>query len=266
MKISALVPKKLDSSSEIPDDWLKPSVEPNPFLPAQLEMHRYGEGLSILCCTEKRGYRTPDNRKPVEIVLDASDGFIPLWEINRTLHYRFHEGSMRYFQTPDKAKSAIRTLFAEAVFAWGDSAPILFREDTDTYDFEIYMNQTDDGSDQTGYVLASAFFPGSGRDKLTLYPKMFQLDREEQIETLVHEIGHVFGLRHFFAADLESAWPAVIYGENNKFSIMNYGDDSKLTEADCKDLKALYSQVWSGALQKINGTPIVQVKPYHDLK
>lgn len=266
MKISSPVPRKLSNSSDIPDDWLTPSEEINPFTPVRTDLHRYGKHQSKICCTERRGYKTPDNRSPVDIVVDASDGFIPLWDINNTLHYRFNENSMRYFQSPDKAKAAILTLFGEAVLAWGDSAPIFFGENTDTFDFEIFMNRSDDGDDETGYVLASAFFPSSGRDQLTLYPKMFEQSRTEQVETLIHEIGHIFGLRHFFAADLETAWPSEVYGEHNKFSIMNYGNDSFLTDYDKSDLKTLYKQVWSGERQKINNTPIVKVKPYHDLK
>lgn len=265
MKMTPPTPKKLDKAADIPADWFKPSENPNPFAPAVADLHRYGKDKSIICCTEKRGYKTPNNLKPVKLVLDASEGFIPLWEQNRTLHFRFHQNSMKFFQNPAKAKTAILTLFGEAVLAWGNSSPISFKENADTYDFEIYMNRTDEGDDESGYVLASAFFPASGRDRLILYPKMFEQTREEQVETLIHEIGHIFGLRHFFAIEQEEEWPSEIYGKHSKFSIMNYGAASKLTKADKSDLKKLYAEVWSKKLQKINGTPIVLVKPYHDL-
>ncbi|MES2671797.1 MAG: matrixin family metalloprotease [Pseudomonadota bacterium] len=263
MKIYHPVPNKLSAYIEIPDDWLSPNETPNPFSAAPTELHRYGENK--LCCTESRGYKTPGNMDLRRIVVDASEGFIPLWEANRTLHYRFNQNSMRYFQNPDKAKAAILALLGDAIMAWGDSAPITFKEDADTYDFEIFMNRTDDGDDETGYVLASAFFPASGRDRLTLYPKMFAQSRQEQIETLIHEVGHIFGLRHFFALDLEKTWPGEVYGVHSKFSIMNYGGDSFLTEQDRADLKKLYEEVWSGKLLQINRTPIVKIKPYHDL-
>ena len=41
---------------------------------------------------------------------------------------------------------------------------------------------------------------------------------------------------------------------------MNYGDKSKLTADDIKDLKALYELAWSGKLTTINGTEIRQFK------
>ena len=113
-----------------------------------------------------------------------------------------------------------------------------------------------------GCVLASAFFPDAGRHELVIYPTMFQQVREEQVETLIHEIGHVFGLRHFFANISETAWPSQIFGTHDKFSIMNYGSFSTLTEADLNDLTRLYQLAWSGQLTNINGTPIRFVRPY----
>ena len=111
-------------------------------------------------------------------------------------------------------------------------------------------------------MLASAFFPDSGRHELTIYPTMFEQVHEEQIETLIHEFGHVFGLRHFFATISETAWPSEMFGTHNPFSIMNYGSMSKLTDADLRDLTELYRLAWSGQLTNINGTPIRFFKPY----
>ena len=138
---SSPVPRRLAVEADIPSDWLTPSESPNPFVPAPTKLHRYGENNSKICCTENRGYPTPEDRSPAELVVDASEGFIPLWAVGRTLHYRFNEQSMQYFQSPSKAKSAILTLFAEAISAWGDSAPVRFAENTDTYDFEVFMNR-----------------------------------------------------------------------------------------------------------------------------
>jgi len=63
------------------------------------------------------------------------------------------------------------------------------------------------------------------------------------VETLVHEIGHTFGLRHFSANISETAVPSLIFGTHQKFTIMNYGPDSKLTAQDKSDLKRLYQLV-----------------------
>jgi hypothetical protein len=113
-----------------------------------------------------------------------------------------------------------------------------------------------------GCVLASAFFPSMGRERLTIFPKMFEQDKSEQIETLIHELGHIFGLRHFFAKVKEDAWPAEIFGTHSPFTIMNYGDQSMLTDSDKMDLKRLYQLAWSGNIRNINGTPIHFMFPY----
>ena len=184
-------------------------------------------------------------RSLLEIVVDASEGFIPLWAKDTTLRWRFRESTMKYFKSPAAAKTEIRKLLGEALLAWGDAAPVKFAERTDAWDFEIVMRETDD-CDANGCVLASAFFPDAGRHELVLYPKMFTQARQEQVETIVHEIGHVFGLRHFFANVSETAWPSQIFGTHKPFSIMNYGSQSELTADDKADLKRLYQLVWIG--------------------
>ncbi len=226
------------------------------------DVHVYGRGFR--CDTDTRGHAMPGGRPPVEIVVDASEGFVPLWAKGVTLRWRFRESSLKAFANPAKAKTAIRKLFGDALLAWGDAAPVKFAERTDNYDFELVVKKNDD-CDSTGCVLASAFFPDAGRHLLYMYPKMFQQDRQEMVDTLIHEIGHVFGLRHFFANVSETAWPSQIFGTHKPFSIMNYGNQSVLTPEDKADLKKLYQMAWKGELTKINGTPIKFVKPFHTM-
>ena len=226
----------------------------------QSEVHVFGN--KVVCDTEPRGHTTPQGRSLLEIVVDASEGFIPLWAKDTTLRWRFRETSMWVFRNPASAKTAIRKLLGEALLAWGDVAPVKFAEKSDVWDFEIVMRRNDD-CDNTGCVLASAFFPDAGRHQLVLYPKMFTQSREDQIETLAHEIGHVFGLRHFFANVSETAFPSQIFGAHKPFSIMNYGNKTQLTSDDRGDLKRLYQMAWKGQLTHINGTPIKLVKPFH---
>ena len=218
----------------------------------------------VICDTERRGRPTPQGRSPREIVVDASQGFIPLWEHDTTLRWRFRERSMNYFANPTAAKAEIRKLLADALLAWGTASPVTFKYDEDLWDFEIVMRSADQ-CNIAGCVLASAFFPDGGRHWLEIYPKMFTQTRKEQVDTLIHEIGHIFGLRHFFANVSETAWPSEIFGRHERFSIMNYAGFSELTDADKEDLFLLYQSVWSGELTHINGTPIRLVKPYSSL-
>lgn len=226
------------------------------------QVHVFGN--RVVCDTEPRGHSTPRGLSRERIVLDASEGFIPLWAKDTTLRWRFRESSMKVFVNPTAAKTEIRSLLAEAILAWGDAVPVKFAERRDAWDFEIVMRNADD-CDATGCVLASAFFPDAGRHAITIYPKMFEQSRDEQIATIVHEIGHVFGLRHFFADVEETAWPVQVFGTHKPFSIMNYGNESVLTADDKADLKRLYQLVWRGELTKVNGTPIKLVKPFHTL-
>ena len=238
---------------------LRPSTVKKPADEIEGLFHLMGRG--IICDTDRRGHATPQGRSPTELVVDASEGFIPLWESGAILRWRFRERSLNYFEDPVAAKSEIRSLFADALLAWGTAAPVAFKYDEDLWDFEIVM-RSGDQCNAVGCVLASAFFPDAGRHALELYPKMFTQVRKEQVDTFTHEIGHVFGLRHFFATVSETAWPSEIFGRNKRFSIMNYGELSELTDVDKEDLTLLYESAWSGELTHINGTPIRLVRPY----
>lgn len=226
---------------------------------ADPDIHIFGKGH--VCVTDARGQATPRGRSLWEIRVDASGGFIPLWHENVMLRYRFQERSLRRLADPEGTRERIRELLGDAIVAWGDAAPIRFTERNDAWDFEIAVRNADD-CDINGCVLASAFFPDAGQHELVIYPRMFEQSRQEQVETLIHEIGHIFGLRHFFANVSEAAWPSQLFGTDSRFSIMNYGADSYLTATDRSDLRGLYQAVWSGALKEINGTPIVLFKPF----
>lgn len=222
-------------------------------------VHLIADGF--VCNTEGRGHATPGGRPPAEILVDASEGFIPLWHAGSILKWRFQERSFAQAPHPDTSKALIGELMGEALLQWGSAAPVRFTRDPDLWDFEIVLRNAPHCT-ASGCVLASAFFPDAGRHELTIYPTMLEQGRDEQIETLIHEFGHIFGLRHFFAQVRETAWPAQSFGTHTPFSIMNYGPMSKLTETDLSDLKELYRLAWSGHLAHINGTPVRFVRPY----
>lgn len=215
----------------------------------------------VVCETDSRGFAMPGDRSPTEIVVDASEGFIPLWAQGVSLRWRLNEASLALFQDPDEMDERVTALLGDALILWGDAVPIKFVREYDNHDFEIVVRSSDNCS-PSGCVLASAFFPDAGRNQLVIYPRMFDETYEEQVETMAHELGHIFGLRHFFAQITETAWRSEIFGKHQPFSIMNYGSKSEMTDYDRADLKRLYSLVWSGSLTEINGTPVRLMYPY----
>ncbi|MHC6225094.1 reprolysin-like metallopeptidase [Pseudomonas sp. X10] len=226
------------------------------------KVHIYGEHQNIICDTESRGCV----RNIAELQLDATQGFIPLWREGAILRWRFQEQSLSRFEAPDEVKAKIEELFCLALQAWGDAVPVAFAKDEDAWDFQIVIQEVERCNAVGACVLASAFFPDPGRHDLVIYPTLFKQEHDEQVETIAHELGHVFGLRHWFAPQQEADFPARPYGSQKRVSIMNYGPDSQLTEDDRKDLIALYADARSGKLTHINGTPIRLVAPFHTLR
>lgn len=224
-------------------------------------IHQYGKGH--ICTTDGVGFTTPRNRSPLELVVDSSEGFVPLWEEDTVLRWEFDENSLAVFANPEEIKEYVRELFAEALLKWDFAVPVRFSENSNVWDFRLGV-EADDNCSPRGCTLARAFFPDPGRNDLLLFPKMFEQSRKEQVDTMIHDVGHVFGLRHFFAKIRERAWPAEVFGEHNAFSIMNYGDKSELTDDDKNDLDILYRLAWSGELNDINGTPIKLISPHHE--
>ena len=234
-------------------------LKTNSFLPAEEYRHVYNR--HVICVTDSKGYAQPENVDLAKLRVDATDGFIPLWSKDVSLNWRFNKSFARFFKKPEAAKNGVRQLFGEAILAWKDACPIKFHEVKDGWDFEIAMHRED--CDDTGCVLASSFFPGAGQSTFYIYPTMFKQSHQEQKETIEHEMGHIFGLRHFFANISEKEWKSLLFGSNKPFSIMNYGAKSKLTATDLKDLRRLYQLIWSDQLTEINGTKIKKFVSYH---
>lgn len=234
-------------------------LKTNSFLPPIGYRHVYNK--KVICVTDSKGYPHPDNKDLTEIRVDSSNGIIPLWDKGVTLNWRFKKTFSLHFKSPEAAKENIRKLIGEAIVAWKDACPIKFHEDNDAWDFEIAMHDSD--CDNSGCVLASSFFPDQGQHTFYIYPSLLQQSQQEQIETIEHELGHIFGLRHFFAKIKEAQWGSELFGTENPFSIMNYGDKSKLNNNDIKDLKLLYQLIWTGKLTEINGTKIKRFVSFH---
>ena len=84
------------------------------------------------------------------------------------------------------------------------------------------------------------------------------------MNTLLHEIGHIIGLRHEFALDrkndgtLREDTPAQRFGSQNEHSVMSYDDINEIRDTDIKDVKAFYDLENN---YSINGVPIKDYTP-----
>lgn len=198
-----------------------------------------------------------------ELVVDLVRDKVPLWARGTTLHWTFNEESFARTGESEHMKRKVLRLMRAAIDAWADAAPVRFKRDDRAWDFDIYIRQRRDCND--GCVLASAFFPTARRERLVLYPSLFEHDAAEQLATMVHEIGHIFGLRHFFAktdAD-ERMFPSLLFGRQSRFTIMNYGEESQLTATDRRDLARLYDAAWSADPQAEIGRQVRLVRARH---
>ncbi len=82
------------------------------FREVESQFHVFGHGA--ICDTDTRGHATAGDRTPTEIVVDASEGFIPLWGKDMILRWRFQERSMSIVEDPESAKIAIKELLGQS--------------------------------------------------------------------------------------------------------------------------------------------------------
>ncbi len=81
------------------------------------EQYAHVYGKRVICETDTRGFPTPGNMSPAEIVVDAGDGFVPLWAKDTVLRWRFQEQSLSIFEDPTAAKASLTNLLGESILA-----------------------------------------------------------------------------------------------------------------------------------------------------
>ena len=157
------------------------------------------------------------------------------------------------------------SLLRLALERWGSAVPIEFRESEDSWDFEVIFSSSDSLTYDDRLKNAEGFFPSEMQKHLTFYPEFFRQAAADQERKMLHELGHIFGLRHYFAAEKETNLPSHVFGENTRFSIMNYDENAQFSEADRRDLSLLYNLAWRGELTEIEQTPIRLISPFTSL-
>lgn len=120
-----------------------------------------------------------------------------------------------------------------------------------------------------GGALASAFFPNpNDLSNLLVYNLAFAMPKwkENMWKVFMHELGHVLGLRHEFALDIDpetgkarEGFEAVQLGDRNDKSVMTYrSEPPEVQQSDVESLRAFYA-LRDG--DKVGLTPIQDYYP-----
>ncbi|RYP47416.1 hypothetical protein DL768_006531 [Monosporascus sp. mg162] len=171
------------------------------------------------------------------------DGFIPRWTKGSTLKYIVRAES---FPTPDMATYTAGKL-AEAISMWKDKG-VRFQQVYPTCRATFQVIYHDMPADNYANVYAEAFFPNAHlpteRTLIVYGLALNEGNRDYLANILSHEIGHIMGLRHEFAAKSNSEEAgSVLWGKENDRSIMNYFDHPskwRVQKQDLDDLESFY--------------------------
>lgn len=142
-----------------------------------------------------------------------------------------------------------------AVCQW-EGEGVRFKEvdHEDEFNFVVKYSQGEIFDD----CLGRSFFPGATKRKLYIYALALTSENRNYLAGLLaHELGHIMGLRHEFAAEREKKVRSYLFGEKNKFSVMNYFEHPSQWGVQSQDRHELAS-LYALTENEYNGVPIVR--------
>ena len=131
-------------------------------------------------------------------------------------------------------------------------------------------------TDATKGVFASAFFPNQSDQDVKVFKYALEPANRDNLKAfLLHELGHVFGLRHEFAVEgdfsggslniLNWNWPegqgAVQFMNKNPDSVMSYRLPPKIQPSDVEGLRAFYKLKGGQPVDGKSGPPVTDYVP-----
>lgn len=187
--------------------------------------------------------------------------------------YRWQPGSTVTFHTcqktfpPNTPYAAHATLsLKEAADGWNRGRiGVTFQQvaDNEPATFRLSYEQ----SQPQSTLLALAFLPPDPNDEkqqqpqLTVYSRAFEGGFYGYLSNILcHELGHILGLRHWFAKEREPGLSCVQFGQSDKLSVMNYyyhPGDWKIQKSDYHDVRRFYQYQSTD----YDNFPIVNVEP-----
>ncbi|KAF7596648.1 hypothetical protein BBP40_000570 [Aspergillus hancockii] len=190
------------------------------------------------------GDNTPISSRRYHCVTDAPDplglqiglnGGIPRWKAGSTVQFAAFEGG---YPTVNDAYYAAQML-NKAAEDWNElELPVTFKWVEDINDAAFVLEYGGDA----GGTLARAFFPDAKElNTVQVYKTAFDpLNVKGMKDVFVHELGHVLGLRHEHAPELEG--DTITIGKRNRNSVMGYLQfPPKMQESDKDDVRKFYS-------------------------
>ncbi|EWZ95679.1 hypothetical protein FOCG_17045 [Fusarium oxysporum f. sp. radicis-lycopersici 26381] len=200
-----------------------------------LSIHNNDASMSTskYMCTTQRPLpvEIPTSLSPLALQI-GFNGKIPRWKKDQTVQFAtLSEG----YPTRSQAELAAYRL-NEAATQWNDyNIGVTFKWVDEVEDAAFVLAYGGDA----GTTLAEAFFPNSNDlSTLFVYQRAFQPGSINYLANIfLHELGHVLGLRHEFAAQEGEAVP---FGPPNPLSVMSYKFPPQIQESDIASTRAFY--------------------------
>jgi hypothetical protein len=208
------------------------------------------------------GDNAPD--KPDSLVIGYGP-IIPRWDVTppdgRKLQYLVREDT---FPDATKAQYAAKE-FQTAADTWAElQTGLTFSQTTDRDSANFYLVYKVNSRFEEG-VLAQAFFPHEVDQDVIVYSYAFEGQNKSILkEIFLHEIGHIFGLRHEFAIEGDNdgheaeGEGAKLFMEKNEYSVMSYKFPPRLQDSDRTQTVEFYKLPLGYML---DGSPVTDYQP-----
>ncbi|KAL5339798.1 hypothetical protein BJX70DRAFT_363211 [Aspergillus crustosus] len=163
---------------------------------------------------------------------------IPRWNPGQTINYAVLE---RGYPQPEQEHAALAAAkLQEAADEWNKcKVGVQFNWVEDLEDAVFVLMPA---RQRIPGVLAEAFFPNDlDLNNLNVYPYAFERGTVEYLKNIfLHELGHVLGLRHEFAPELEADERSVQVGPRDATSVMSYEFPPEIQASDIESTRVFY--------------------------
>ncbi|KAM0186121.1 hypothetical protein ACHAPI_011859 [Fusarium lateritium] len=209
------------------------------------------------CITQKGEEPTlaaaPSSEPNLPSIVLGYDSIIPRWKTPTTLKWYLMADK---FPSNEEAETAAAAL-NQAADEWHN------------IDFGVTIRQTQNKKEANFNLvyrknsrrepddLGRAFFPNDADDDILIFSLALQPEERYRLKNVfLHELGHVFGLRHEFG--LAEGLGAQQFMAKNSLSVMDYNKAPSIQETDKQGIRAFY-KLAEGF--EVNGSPVTDFLP-----